>query len=328
MQISASSRSPESQTCVGKDFRCRGVYMPGKKRSHDVKSSIALNTWFAKCNMPMEKLLMLTYLISLDHSYEDCIRKTYDWVNDISISSAPVAKYYSGAREVMMCALDQRFQSRGKIGGPGHIIEIDEMLFGRRKYECGRLGLGSWILGIIAHPSPGAEFDEFRMEICPNNERSIKALTPLIVKHVNLGTVIMTDLWRGYNDLDNHGFYRLTVNHSTHFIDPITWANTQKIESQWRYLRKCLSNGGVRRTYDENGQVIDHNLADHLCEYIWRRECRRQGLDPFVQFIKDIVAEYPGEGESDPYNLRHSTVEIESDELNLEEGNDEVFMSE
>jgi hypothetical protein len=185
MQIWASSRSPESQTCVCEDFRCRGVYMPGKSVHNVVKSSMTLNTWFANCKMPIEKLLMLTYLISLDHSYENCIRETYDWLNDISISSATVAKHHISAREVIMCALGQRSQSRWKIGGPGHIVEIDEMLFGRRKYERGRLGQGSWILGIIAHPSPGAEFDEFRMGIRPNNEHSIKALTPLIVKHVN-----------------------------------------------------------------------------------------------------------------------------------------------
>jgi hypothetical protein len=83
-----------------------------EKRSYDVKSSMTLNTWFANCKMPIEKLLMLTYLISLDHSYENCIRETYDWLNDISISSATVAKHHISAREVIMCALGQRSQSR------------------------------------------------------------------------------------------------------------------------------------------------------------------------------------------------------------------------
>lgn len=34
-----------------------------------------------------------------------------------------------------------------KIGGPGIIVEIDEMKFGKKKYNRGHQVIGSWIIG-------------------------------------------------------------------------------------------------------------------------------------------------------------------------------------
>ena len=36
-----------------------------------------------------------------------------------------------------------------KIGGPGHVIEIDESKFGKRKFNRGRRVDGCWVLGGI-----------------------------------------------------------------------------------------------------------------------------------------------------------------------------------
>ena len=48
------------------------------------------------------------------------------------------------------------------IGGPGRVIEVDEMKIGRRKYKRGRVVEGSWILGLI-----DVESNEIRFDICP-----------------------------------------------------------------------------------------------------------------------------------------------------------------
>ena len=37
----------------------------------------------------------------------------------------------------------------GKMGGPGSVVEVDEAMIGRRKYNRGLLVQGTWILGII-----------------------------------------------------------------------------------------------------------------------------------------------------------------------------------
>ncbi len=66
----------------------------------------------------------------------------------------------------------------GKIGGPGHVVEIDERKIGRRKFNRGRIIDGNWILGMI-------DLDGgYRLEICPGNKRGKQTLKALTTKHV------------------------------------------------------------------------------------------------------------------------------------------------
>jgi len=93
----------------------------------------------------------------------------------------------------------------------------------------------------------------------------------------------MTDEWLAYRNLSQIGFNHLTVNHSLNFIDPLTWANTQRIESNWNAMKKKVCRGGIRR----------EDLDLHLCEYLWRREVKRSGRDAFEANIRDIAHIYP-----------------------------------
>ena len=79
---------------------------------------------------------------------------------------------------------------------------------------------------------------EVRMAICPNNRRDAQILYDLVSKHLELTSTIHTDAWRGYNGLFAGSFANhLTVNHSLHFVDPITHVHTNNIESHLRSLR-------------------------------------------------------------------------------------------
>ena len=61
-----------------------------------------------------------------------------------------------------MLDLDRLYKNRGKLGGPGSLVKINEMKFGRRKYECGRIVEDSWIFGALQ-----VDTRELRLEICP-----------------------------------------------------------------------------------------------------------------------------------------------------------------
>jgi transposase-like protein len=153
----------------------------------------------------------------------------------------------------MMISLDNLYRNRGKIGGPGFVVEIDESKLGKRKFNVGRVVDSSWLLSIIC-----LNTKQYRVEICPDNKRDGIILLALINKHVNKETIIVTDCWRGYNGLETDDFNHLCVNHSYNHIDPDTWANTQTIESNWRPLRRQMNRGGIRK----------EDLDLHLCEYI------------------------------------------------------------
>lgn len=96
-------------------------------------------------------------------------------------------------------------------------------------------------------------------------------------------STIITDCWRGYNGLSEEGFEHLTVNHSLNFVNEETGADTNKIESQWRPIRTRLARGGIKNEY----------LADHLCEFLWRREVKQENRDPFSYFIDNVAQQFP-----------------------------------
>jgi len=78
-------------------------------------------------------------------------------------------------------------------------------------------------------------------------------------------------------NLEEHGYVHKTVNHSESFInhETVYTAYTQNIESSWRWMRRELSRGGVRKDF----------LGDYLCEFLWRRRIKKLGQDPFMQLL-------------------------------------------
>ena len=167
------------------------------------------------------------------------------------------------------------------------------MKLGRRKFQRGRVVEGSWILGFIE-----LESGEVRLEICPDNKRDQETLLTLIQyasshfiqsylhisrKHVAINSTILTDCWKGYNNLSQNDFEHFCVNHSRFFVDPETGVDTNRIEAQWRPLRKRLSRGGIQK----------EKLADHLCEFLYMKDVARRGVDPFLDILENIKIMYP-----------------------------------
>lgn len=74
-----------------------------------------------------------------------------------------------------------------------------------------------WVLGMLEvggmHPYPV-------FQVIP--DRSSRTLLPIIKFYVRRGTTIATDCWRSYQQLQQHGYVHQTVNHSRHFVNPVT----------------------------------------------------------------------------------------------------------
>lgn len=214
----------------------------------------------------MGKVLMLALSYARAYTYEEASLACIFSHEDTRPSTATVAEWFSNFRDWMVDHVIDMISGDGRIGGPGVVVQIDEALIGRRKYNRGRVVEGTWVLGMI--DSHG----EVRLEVI--ERRDGITLCDAIVRNVHPGSEIHTDSWRGYAGLGALGFTHKTVNHSVEFVAP-DGTHTQRIESQWRILRRTFSRGGI--PHDQ--------IGTHLVEYIWRNKCKKDNIDPFASLV-------------------------------------------
>jgi hypothetical protein len=236
-----------------------------------------------------EMAIVLMYSFARQMTYEVAINECK--LSYSTPSSQTIAYWYSRFRELMVKALDFKYQSEGPMGGEGHVIEIDESLIGKQKHHVGRVPPGTWVFGMYHRDTK-----ELRMIRCQGNKRDAATLIPLITGNIKKGSKIMSDRWGVY--YDNHNkisklatlllededleYEHETVNHSENFVDPATGANTQTIECYWRHLKTQMRKGGI--PYDKKSQ--------HIYEFIYRHECKLVGVDVFERMLTDIKLQF------------------------------------
>lgn len=157
-----------------------------------------------------------------------------------------------------------------KIGGPGHVVEIDESAFGKRKYNRGRAKRVKWVVG-------GIDRDTGETFLALVDYRDAATLDEITCKFVEQGTTIITDMWRGYNNLNDLGYFHHTVNHSTNFVDPNDrTVHTQRIECHWSVVKRSM-----RRRL---GKMSVTGIESYLVEYMWR-SAKKTELDRLQDFL-------------------------------------------
>ena len=166
--------------------------------------------------------------------------------------------------KIRYCMVEDLLANPPLLGGMGKIVELDESLIGNRKYNRGRLVKGKWLLRGVERGSNNC----FLLE-CENNHRDHHTLIPIIKRHVRPGTLIITDGWKAYLPLSNHGFLH-EVNHSRNFVDPITGAHTNTIEGCWFHVKKHLQRGVGWLRSDPDALALALNLA----EFMWKKRHR------------------------------------------------------
>ena len=145
--------------------------------------------------------------------------------NELSISKTTITKYLRFCRLLIENYYFQ-FNYERKIGGQGKVVEIDECCLYRRKYNVGRMLNQIWIFGGIERGAHGKCFFE------KVNSRNSSTLKEVLARRVNSGTLIISDGWKAYKELNELGFLNEKVNHSINFINPINnLIHTQTIES-------------------------------------------------------------------------------------------------
>ena len=163
------------------------------------------------------------------------------------------------------------------IGGLGKVVEIDESKFGRRKYNRGRYRDGHWVFGGVERGSGEC----FMVEV---QQRSAAVLLPLIQQYIRPSTTVMSDEWRAYSQISTLGMQHETVNHSLHFVDPLSGAHTQTIECTWSQAKRMMRKKGVMATSADL-------FPTYLQEYLWRKKFKDE--DYFVKILEHIKEQYP-----------------------------------
>uniref|UniRef100_A0A5S6QH49 ISXO2-like transposase domain-containing protein n=1 Tax=Trichuris muris TaxID=70415 RepID=A0A5S6QH49_TRIMR len=146
--------------------------------------SVRTGTWFEG---PRGRLPLRTIIPFI---YDWCREFTPVWncVNELGMSKNTAVAWNHWMRVV---AAEVASRQPLMISGHGLIVELDETMLSKRKYNVGRMYPQQWVFGGICRQTK--EF--FAV---PVQDRCSATLIALIKKHVRPGTVIMTDKWKGY----------------------------------------------------------------------------------------------------------------------------------
>lgn len=249
-------------------FRDRGSRSIFRCRPCDFQHSIRDNTFFDNSHLSVTQILRFIYMWSMDRFHQT------DYKHQLDIgSNSTVVDWKNYCRDI--CA-EYLLANPTQIGGAGRVVEIDESLLVRRKYNVGRLVREQWVFG-------GVEVGTNTSFLVPVARRDAATLEPIIMQYILPNTTIISDCWAAYNNISNlPGNYRhITVNHSRNFVDPVTGACTNHIESVWQKAKqKHKARYGTHRRL----------LESYLVEFMWRRIFE---TDAFHHILDQIRSYYP-----------------------------------
>ena len=106
----------------------------------------------------------------------------------MTLSKATCCDWANFCRQV---CIDYMITQVRPIGGPEKVVEIDESLFTKRKFNRGMWRPEQWVFG-------GVERDSGRCFLVPVKRRDAATLLPLIQEHILPGTKIISDCFKSY----------------------------------------------------------------------------------------------------------------------------------
>jgi hypothetical protein len=107
---------------------------------------------------------------------------------------------------------------------------------------------------------------------------SASTLEDVIARYVLAGSIVHTDLWKGYSMLSpNMGFNHHTVNHSAGFKNHETGVHTNTVEG---------TNNGLKILIWPRNRTAD--VDDHLDEFVWRHKNCNNLWSAFIAALKEV----------------------------------------
>jgi hypothetical protein len=255
----------ECQDC-GSEVTLNGNIYQCKRKKCRKKKSLLKGTVFANSKLPCNKILQIAYLF-----LAECKHKSIATTTDFS--KPTITKFLVCFRQMVSCALDTDDMV---IGGQGVVVEVDESKFGKRKYHRGHHVKGVWVIGGVKRTNERLMFAKVV------DRRDAQTLIDVISRNVAEGSIVPTDMWRGYAQLEDLlNIQHRTVNHSQHFVNPEDGTHTNSIEGTWNGIKLKVSPRNRTR----------EDMEGHLLEFIWRRKHAADLWDNFIDVLRDIHVE-------------------------------------
>jgi hypothetical protein len=71
-------------------------------------------------------------------------------------------------------------------------------------------------------------------------KRDAEIIKSFIQRNIKRGTMIYSDCWKGYKNLNEMGYYHYTVNHSDEYVNSINGVHINAIEGNWNALKSLI----------------------------------------------------------------------------------------
>ena len=227
--------------------------------------SIRKGSFFEQSHLSFSQILKLLYYYSNDVCNQDFI------IKEVNVSSRTVVDWKNFIRDVYCNYI---ISNSVKIGASHMIVQIDESLICKRKYNVGRIlaNQEQWIVGGID------EAGNIFMEI--TTVRNQVTLESIISRNVESGSIIWTDCWGGYRRLDSIGYFHEVVNHSNEFVSS-EGVNTNRVESVWGSCKRKISHIRNKRP---------SLIKGYLAEYIFKKKFKESIFSETISQIKLIYS--------------------------------------
>lgn len=239
--------------------------------------SVRDGSFFAKSNLTLKQIVLLVYCWA---------QKFPQWITqkETGISSdQTTVDWYNFCREVCKSYLINNPLVIGGLhpNGDRKVVEIDESLFFKRKYNVGRFRPDHWVFG-------GVERGTGKCFLVEVPDRTRVTLQNFIIQYIHPGSLIISDGWASYariSQIQGQNYDHKVVNHSINFVDPNDPnVHTNSIEGLWAHMKKKLR--------DQFG-TSNALFVSHMHEFIYRNYHRIQKREFFNQFLLAIQDSYP-----------------------------------